>query len=285
MMASGERTAVGEWWEDVAPMMRNAVPRSIEVEVGVPEGLARLAVPRHRLTQAVINLIQNAGDAIRARGGSGGRITVSAAAGEVDGGGRVRLSVADNGCGMSEEVRRRCLEPFFTTKARGVSTGLGLALVAGIVEQSRGTIEVWSREGEGSTFTLVLPAAPPAGADRRDGRDATRAVVTVADPRMRGLIVTILRELGAVVALAPTGTDPSGEEGLDVEVWATDTSAEAAARFVEGSPARRVVLLGEGGGEPSSRVRALGQLPRPGALRDALRASMEEAQRGLLAQP
>jgi signal transduction histidine kinase len=109
----------------------------------------------------------------------GGRLTISTdeidvnevAAEPWDGealtpGRHVRLRVSDTGAGMTEEVRRRIFEPFFTTKGLGRGTGLGLASVYGIVRQARGSVSVESREGQGTTFTVLLPAiatpAPPA---------------------------------------------------------------------------------------------------------------------------
>jgi len=71
----------------------------------------------------------------------------------------VRFSVVDQGCGMSEEVRRKVFEPFFTTKDIGQGTGLGLSTVYGIVKQHQGWVEVESQPGVGSVFRFYLPVA------------------------------------------------------------------------------------------------------------------------------
>ena len=79
---------------------------------------------------------------------------------ELDGPGSARaveISVADQGSGMTPEVARRALEPFFTTKPLGKGTGLGLSMVKGFVEQSSGRLEVQTTEGVGTTIRLVFP--------------------------------------------------------------------------------------------------------------------------------
>ena len=88
---------------------------------------------------------------------NGGRLTITTTAGD----GRVILRVADTGCGIKEELLERIFEPFFTTQPVGKGTGLGLSVTFGIVEQHNGTIEVQSQEGQGSTFTISLPALVP----------------------------------------------------------------------------------------------------------------------------
>jgi CheY-like chemotaxis protein/anti-sigma regulatory factor (Ser/Thr protein kinase) len=102
------------------------------------------------LREALTNLIFNAADAMP----NGGTLTLrTAREGE-----HVVLRVSDTGTGMSEETRRRCLEPFFTTKGeRG--TGLGLAMVFGIMQRHAGAVEIESALGEGTTFTLRWPAS------------------------------------------------------------------------------------------------------------------------------
>jgi PAS domain S-box-containing protein len=116
------------------------------------------------LEQVLMNLVVNARDAMP----RGGRITLSTALITVDADhvathpqGRVGsyacVTVADTGCGMDEATVKRIFEPFFTTKDPGKGTGLGLAMVYGIVGQHRGWVEVASRPGAGTTFRLLLP--------------------------------------------------------------------------------------------------------------------------------
>jgi CheY-like chemotaxis protein len=124
------------------------------------------------MQQVLMNLCTNAWQAMSGRSGD---ITVVLRAvhldasqalrlGHVAAGAYACLSVADNGPGMDAETQRRVFEPFFTTKAPGTGTGLGLAVVHGIVKAHRGAIEVHSRPGEGARFDVYLPLAAEAGA-------------------------------------------------------------------------------------------------------------------------
>ncbi|HEY2102189.1 MAG TPA: response regulator [Chthoniobacterales bacterium] len=119
----------------------------IEVKTELAD-IPTVAADAAELREALTNLIFNAVDAMP----EGGTITIRSA----EENGNVAMKVADTGTGMSEEVRLRCLEPFFTTKGE-LGTGLGLAMVYGIVERHGGTLDVRSIEGRGTTFIVSLP--------------------------------------------------------------------------------------------------------------------------------
>jgi len=115
------------------------------------------------LREMLTNLIFNAVDAMA----KGGTITVrSSGADEA-----VRIELADTGMGMSDEVRERCLEPFFTTKGKK-GTGLGLSMVFGIVQRHRGTLDIESAPGKGTTFILRFPTTSPPPSESARANDA-----------------------------------------------------------------------------------------------------------------
>ena len=104
-----------------------------------------------QLQQVCTNLILNAIQAMP----DGGRLTIHTSVGSD---GQLRIAVQDTGCGISEENQRKLFNPFFTTKGKGKGVGLGLAVAHGIIQQHQGKIEVQSKEGKGSTFTIYLKA-------------------------------------------------------------------------------------------------------------------------------
>lgn len=246
----GENLDPAEWWADAEAVLRNGLPRRVELRHDFPDDAPHLAIARHRLTQAVFNLVQNAGEAISE--GGAGTVTVRLSPA---GPGRVRLSVADDGPGMSREVMRRCLEPFFTTKTRGISTGMGLALVNGIVRQSGGTIDIESALGQGTVFTLLLRTVI-GSAGRREG---PLAYVALPDPRIRTYVGGMLRGMG--YALADGG-------GRGATLWVTD-DAVAAADFVAEARGRAAVVFADI--PPGPGLVPLGPRPRPEDIRQALR--------------
>jgi signal transduction histidine kinase len=238
----GGETVLAEWWEDVAPMLENVLPRGVELGAEIAPNLPAAAISRHGLTQAVFNLVQNAGDAMRSHGGD---VTVWARRGPAQGAPTIDVGVSDNGPGMSEEVRQRCLEPFFTTKTRGISTGLGLTLVHGILQRAGGSVDIETSPGRGCTFILRIGAAPAGGAS---APPQPIAAIAVADERLHSYVEGLLRALGFQVAPGPT--PPPG-----ARLWIAESDAVAAAgAFVASSAQRRAVVLGGTGPSPHERV-------------------------------
>ncbi len=151
--------------EEALGLMRSLLPAGIKLVARLPgRGLPVLA-DATQMQQVLMNLCTNAWQAM---GGQPGDITVALREvsldaskalqlGGVPSGAYACLSVADNGPGMDEDTQRRIFEPFFTTKAPGAGTGLGLAVVHGIVKAHRGAIQLRSRPGEGARFDVYLP--------------------------------------------------------------------------------------------------------------------------------
>jgi PAS domain S-box-containing protein len=136
-------------------LLRGSLPPGVRVEADLAAGELHVPADETQLQQVLMNLCLNARDAMP----QGGRLTVRTAA-EADGAGAwVRLTVGDDGGGMTEEVRARVFEPFFTTKEGGA--GLGLAVVRQIAEGCGGRVEATSSPGKGACFDVWLPAAPP----------------------------------------------------------------------------------------------------------------------------
>jgi two-component system, NtrC family, sensor kinase len=142
----------------------------VEVDLQLDESLPPLCCDASQMQQVALNLVMNAAESTRGRGH--GRVTVRsslAAQGET-----VRLVVADDGEGIPPDLVDRVFDPFFTTKEEGKGLGLGLAVVYGIVQEHGGTIDIDSRLGSGTTFTVGLPlVTPPAAAEREDERVAS----------------------------------------------------------------------------------------------------------------
>lgn len=159
----GGSTDLAWWAAEVSPVLRGLVPRGARLEFAVAEGLPPVGMDAQRLTHVAFNLVQNACEAMGLWGAAVVRVEARGAEGA---GGGVVLCVRDNGPGMSPEVLRRCLDPYFTTKTRAGSTGLGLALVRSMVESAGGSIRVESELGRGAAFTIELPAAGGGGGAR-----------------------------------------------------------------------------------------------------------------------
>jgi PAS domain S-box-containing protein len=262
--ASGETTNIQEWWEQVGPLLRRAAPKHAEFSVEVPEGLPRITVAPHRLTQAVLNLVVNAGEAIPKQGGKirlwakqGGQQATPKTGKKKARAGTpllpfVVIGLTDNGHGMSEEVKRRALDPFFTTKKRGLGTGLGLALVQGVAQTAGGSVRIESQQGKGTTVLMEFPATVEAPKPKR-GTPA--AAVSLQDERVASFVCTFLRAAGVEPKRLPVSQAPGPHA-----CWITDPTdkALAAARdfLAGGKDGRCVIAIGATGPDAAKWKRA-----------------------------
>ncbi len=154
---------------EAAQLLRTTLPARIQIHVQASPDLPPISAEPTLVHQVVMNLGANAAHAIGERGGS---IEISLEAVAVDDalaasvanlrtGQYVRLTVADNGCGMDEATLARIFEPFFTTKPLGQGTGLGLSVVHGILHSHDGAVSVASHPAQGTTVALYFPVAAP----------------------------------------------------------------------------------------------------------------------------
>jgi CheY-like chemotaxis protein len=199
-------------------LLRRLIGEDIELAMVLPDEVGRVWADAGQLEQVLLNLALNARDAMP----GGGRLTIELRDLELasgDGSDRlglspgpwVVLSVTDTGQGMDRETQQRIFEPFFTTKEPGRGTGLGLATVFGIVQQSRGEVRVQSEPGKGSRFEVYLPRtglAPSAKAELPSPSTVrgNETILLVEDEQsVRRLISTVLRKHGYQVLEAENG--------------------------------------------------------------------------------
>jgi nitrogen-specific signal transduction histidine kinase len=222
------------WWSNVGPLLVKAVPKHVKVESSFPTGLPAIAISAQGLTQAVLNLVVNAGEAIPAdRKRPVGHVRIWAQAAK--GGATVTLGVTDNGRGMSAETQRRAFEMFYTTRSRGMGTGLGLPLVAKVVGRARGTVQIESQRGRGTTVMIVVPVA----AGLTLPTDAPTAAITIPDGRAKDLIHHLLEVSGVRVVL--------DSDRPDSKIWVLSPTATALGRARDWRgrhPEGRLVLWG-----------------------------------------
>lgn len=199
----------------VHDLLERLLPTSIEISYDNRASGAQLVADITQLEQVLINLAVNARDAMP----GGGTLRISLAIGRLESRkeDQLILQVSDTGVGMDQEIQDRIFEPFYTTKPEGKGTGLGLAVVFGIVNQHRGFIQVNSALGEGTTFTLYLPLSTgDAGSITRSSLSTAaggnETVLLVEDnEQVRDLARLILTGAGYRVLEA---TD--GQQGVDV---------------------------------------------------------------------
>ena len=147
--------------ENLGELMRHSLPATLTLEIEAQSPAWPAWIDVSQLENALINLVMNARDAMDGQAGTIKIRTWNQRVTRSDGRKQdmVMLEVADQGCGMSQEVKAQVFEPFFTTKQTGSGSGLGLSMVYGFVRQSGGRVEIESAPGQGTTVRLQLPRA------------------------------------------------------------------------------------------------------------------------------
>jgi PAS domain S-box-containing protein len=148
-----QRLSLSRQISETIPLIRASMAPAVNLDLRLDPSLPLVEADPAQIQQLVMNLAINAAEAV---GQAAGTITIATSSREADTERQVVLVVADTGCGMDEATKARIFDPFFTTKFTG--RGLGLAAVLGIIRAQRGSIAVESKPGQGSTFTVVLPA-------------------------------------------------------------------------------------------------------------------------------
>jgi len=174
--------------EGLVDLIEIGLKPEVALEISYADEELLVLVDPGQLESAILNLALNANNAIE----GDGVINISLSKSSAD---EVTLSVQDTGRGMSDDVRLRAIEPFFTTRLKDGGTGLGLSIVYGFIKQTGGDFTIESHAGEGTTVTACLPLAS-AVPDAPSPRDGQRALVVEDDPKTRVSVVAILEDMG-----------------------------------------------------------------------------------------
>ena len=205
---------------DMEEMLRRLIGEDIELTTALDPALGQIQADQGQIEQIIMNLIVNARDAMP----QGGKLSIETANVDLDevfvqrrppttAGPYVLLAVTDTGSGMDKEKQAHIFEPFFTTKGKDKGTGLGLAVVYGVVKQSSGYIWVYSEPGKGSSFKIYLPRVHKPvemtgnSADFHGSVRGSETILLVEDEEsLRGLTHSLLVQHGYNVLQASDGT-------------------------------------------------------------------------------
>ena len=260
---------VNEIVRDTQKMLRRLIGEDIELITRLDHEVSKVRVDQGQLEQAIVNMAVNARDAMP----NGGQLRIQTENFEMDdpaarkyqypvlAGSYVRLSISDEGIGMSPETLARAFEPFFTTKEKGKGTGLGLAMVYGFVKQSGGYIDLTSELGVGTTLTIYLPQlreqndqnGPVVISKETHAGNGTILLVEDDDP-LRKLTVRHLQSLGyrvldaqdASYALAISDAAKENIDLLLTDVVLPKTNGPALAKMLLDKRPRLRVLFTSG---------------------------------------
>jgi len=223
---------------ETAKMATHLVGEDVEIAINLGDELWPVMVDRSQIEQVIMNLVVNARDAML----EGGKLTLetlnvnltteyNATHPLVSPGRYVMMAVSDTGVGIDEATQARMFEPFFTTKELGKGTGLGLAMVYGIVKQSRGFIWFYSEVGKGTSFKVYLPASDVSEALEElpatvaPARETATILVVEDEADLREIISEFLISAGHTVIAAQSheeALERAAEFGSSIDLLLTD---------------------------------------------------------------
>lgn len=285
----------------LSKMLRRLIGDDVELTMRLSARAVQVKVDQGQIEQVLMNLAVNARDAMP----KGGKLTIETDICDLDEsyalrhkpvrpGRYARLTIADSGCGMSQETMSHLFEPFFTTKELGRGTGLGLSIVYGIVKQADGYIWAYSEPERGSSFKIYLPLQAAeverkAEQPRAERLRGTENILLVEDdPSLRMMMAGFLKGLGYSIVEADNGEaawEMVNDAAYPVELLITDitmpkmSGRDLADRLVTKFPKVRVLYISGYTHDGAVQTRALGTgeafLQKPFALSELSRTIRE----------
>jgi len=206
--------------KDLVPMLYATFPKTVEIELDLHKNVLPISADKNQLHQALLNIAVNARDAMS----KGGKLSfksefilsekLKTRIPDAPDGEYVHLAIIDNGSGMDEDIKNKAFDPFFTTKQKGKGTGLGLAVVYGIIGSHNGFVDVETETGKGTTIHVFLPKSslqkevslPPG--DLKDIRGGNEIILIVEDEiPLRYFLKSLLESKGYIVLEASDGIE------------------------------------------------------------------------------
>ena len=284
-----KNTNIHEILAETIHLIRASIPTSIEIRTDFSEKKELIKADPTQIHQVLINLCTNAAHAMEEKGGI---LSVILSVIELDDltitqypeikpGPYVQLTISDTGCGIDSKIKDKIFDPYFTTKEVGKGTGMGLAVVAGIIKNYNGAITVYSEKGHGSTFKVLLPVAKgdasedktifkalPKGDERILFVDDETALVKIGRDLLERLGYQVDTQTNPVEALDLFRSDPSRFDLIITDVTMPHLSGDQLMKEVLKINHRMPIILCSGfsnkiDGETAIKIGAHSYIEKP----------------------
>lgn len=220
-------TTLYDWWQELQPIVTDALSPNSVIEATIAPDLPVVAVPPGVLAQILISLVMNSRQAMEHTPSPKLVLTTRVEPG------CVMVDVKDNGSGMNEETRRRCFEPYFTTRARGYATGLGLSTGRALLNRYGGDLMLGPEPDEGTLFTMSMPVRvqAPVGVNGKH----RRVRLLLQDPRQLAMLRLLIKHRG-LEEISATSADVADLTICDGESVAGVVNSDAGSVIAIGHP-------------------------------------------------